>query len=124
MTCTGCGRSVKLNKILRVHKLWPVRTTHHTNPYLSGRDFHKYLNRLDQFQTRVEKMCDFPFQSLTDRRNASILGFTCRLLAGEGRGNLQSFCPEFKSLSDHHIGCMVLIQLVIYVSRTHAIFVI
>ena len=21
---------------------------------------------------------------------------TCRLLAGEGRGNLQSFCPEFK----------------------------
>ena len=41
-------------------------------------------------------MCGFPFQSLTDRRNVSILGFTCRLLAGEGRGNLQSFCPEFK----------------------------
>jgi len=55
-----------------------------------------HLNRLDQFQTRVEKMCGFSFQSLTDRRNASILGFTCRLLAGEGRGNLQSFCPNFK----------------------------
>ena len=40
VTCTGCGRSVKLNKILRVHKLWPIRTTHHTNPYLPGRDFH------------------------------------------------------------------------------------
>ena len=37
----------------------------------------------------------FPFQSLTDRRNASILGFTC-LLAGEDHGNLQSICPEFK----------------------------
>ena len=34
------GRSVKLNKILRVHKLWPLRTTHHLNPYLPGRDFH------------------------------------------------------------------------------------
>ena len=42
-------------------------------------------------------MCGFP--SLTDRRNASILGLTCCLLAGEGRGNLQSFCPKFKSIS-------------------------
>ena len=25
---------------------------------------------------------------LTNRRNASILGLTCRLLAGEGHGNL------------------------------------
>ena len=44
-------------------------------------------------QARVEKMCNFTFKSLTDRRNASILGLTCRLLAGEGRGSLQSFCP-------------------------------
>ena len=33
-----------------------------------------HLNRLDQFQ---EKMCDFKFQSLTDCRNALILGCTC-----------------------------------------------
>ena len=57
-----------------------------------------HLNRLDQFQTWVEKMGGCPFQSLTDCRNASILGFTCRLLAGEGRGNLQSFCPEFSQI--------------------------
>ena len=49
------------------------------------------------FQARVENMCGFTFQSLTDRRNASILGLTCRLLAGEGRGNLQTFCPKFKT---------------------------
>ena len=55
-----------------------------------------HLNRLDQFQARVENMCGFTFQSLTDHRNASILGLTCRLLAGEGRGNLQSFCSKFK----------------------------
>ena len=58
-----------------------------------------HLNRLDHFQARVENMCGSTFPSLTDRRNASILGLTCRLLAGEGRGNLQSFCPKFKSIS-------------------------
>ena len=51
-----------------------------------------HLNCLDQFQARVESMS---FQSLTDNRNASILGLTCRLLAG--RGNLQTFCPKFKT---------------------------
>ena len=33
------------------------------------------------------------------------------------------FVLSLKSLSDYHNGCMVLIRLVIYVSRTHAIFV-
>ena len=55
-----------------------------------------HLNHLDSFQSRIEHMCEFLFPSLTDRRNASILGFTCGLLDGEGRGNLQSFCPTFK----------------------------
>ena len=44
-------------------------------------------------------MCGLAFPSLTTRRNASILGLTCRLLAGEGRGSLQSFCSKFKSTS-------------------------
>jgi len=43
-----------------------------------------HLNCLDQLQARVDKMCGFLFQSLTDCQNASILGFSCRLLAGEG----------------------------------------
>jgi len=55
-----------------------------------------HINRLNSFQSRIENMCDISFPSLTDRRNASILGFTCRLLDGEGRGNLQTFCPTFK----------------------------
>ena len=42
-------------------------------------------------------MCGFTFPSLTIRLNASILCLTCHLLAGEGRGNLQSFCLKFKS---------------------------
>ena len=40
------------------------------------------------------------FSSLIDQRHASILGFTCRLLDGEGRGNLQTFCPTFKTTSN------------------------
>ena len=58
-----------------------------------------HLNRLDSFQARVENMCGFTFLSLTNRHNASILGPTCRLLAGEGHSNLQSFCPKFKFTS-------------------------
>ena len=33
---------------------------------------------------------------LTVHHNASILGLTCSLLAGEGQGSLQSFRPKFK----------------------------
>ena len=56
-----------------------------------------HLKHLDCFQTHVENMCGITFPSLTKHHNASIFGLTCRLLAGEGRGNLQSFCPEFRS---------------------------
>ena len=58
-----------------------------------------HLARLDSFQARVENMCGVSFPSLIVRRRASILGLTCRLLAGEGRGNLLTFCPKFKSSS-------------------------
>jgi len=58
-----------------------------------------HLNCLNSFQARVKNMCGFTFPPLTNCHNASILGLTCHLLAGEGRGNLQSFCPKFKSCS-------------------------
>ena len=44
-------------------------------------------------------MCGVSFPPLIVRRNASVLGLTCRLLAGEGRGNLLTFCLKFKSSS-------------------------
>ena len=56
-----------------------------------------HLNCLDYLQAHVENMCGLTFPSLTACRNASILGLTCRFLAGEGWGSLQSFCPKFKS---------------------------
>ena len=42
-------------------------------------------------------MSDSKFPSLCNRRNAAIMGLVCRLLAGEGRGNLSTFCPYFVS---------------------------
>ena len=56
-----------------------------------------HLHRLDTLQTRVEHMSDSKFTSLCDRRNATIMGLVCRLLSGEGRGNLPTFCPNFVS---------------------------
>ena len=47
-----------------------------------------HVSRFDSLLSRIENMCGFTFPYLTDRHNASILGFTCRLLVGEGRGNL------------------------------------
>ena len=58
-----------------------------------------HLNRLNRSQARVENMCGFTFPHLTNHRNASILGLTCRLLAGEGRSSVQSFCRKFKFTS-------------------------
>ena len=40
-------------------------------------------------------MSSSTFPSLYSRRSAAILGLVCRLLAGEGRGNLSTFCPKF-----------------------------
>ena len=58
-----------------------------------------HLHRLDSLQARVESTCGFTFPPLTTRHNAPILGLTCHLLAGKGRGNLQSFYPKFKTSS-------------------------
>ena len=59
-----------------------------------------HLQCLDNLQTRTEHTCCSTFQSLLHRLNAAITGFVCRLLAGEGRKNLQTFCPTFHGTDD------------------------
>ena len=54
-----------------------------------------HLRRLDDLQSRIERTCSFVFQPRSHRRNAAIMGLICRLLAGEGRGTLQIYCPQF-----------------------------
>ena len=58
------------------------------------------LQRLDNLQTRIEHTCCLTFESLLHRRHTTIIGFVCCLLAGEGLGNLQSFCPMFRGPVD------------------------
>ena len=81
-----------------LYKTWIRPTLEYGSILYSGAAL-SHLNRLERLQARVENMCGLAFPSLTTRRNASILGLTCRLLAGEGRGSLQSFCPKFKFTS-------------------------
>ena len=82
--------------IATLYKSW-IRSVLKYGCVVYSRTALTHLNCLDQFQAHVENMCCFTFQSLTDHRNASILGLTCRLLAGDGCGNLQTFCPKFKT---------------------------
>ena len=54
-----------------------------------------YLKRLDALQCRAASICHSTFPSLESRRCAAVIGLLCRLLDGEGRGDLQSFVPRF-----------------------------
>jgi len=75
-----------------------------------------HVNRLESFQSQIESMFGSTFSSLIDRRHASILGFTCHLLDGEGRGNFQTFCPTSRQHQiDYHTDCTLLTQLSIFV---------
>ena len=53
------------------------------------------MERLDALQCRAAGICHDNFPSLESRRYAAAVGLTSRLLDGEGRGDLQSFCPSF-----------------------------
>ena len=59
-----------------------------------------HLQRLNNLQTQIERTCCLTFPPLLHRRNAAIIGLVCRLLAGEGRGNLHYFCPLFRGTDD------------------------
>jgi len=54
-----------------------------------------HLERLDALQRRAAGICHDTFPSLESHRCAAGIGLTCRLLDGEGRGNLQSLRPHF-----------------------------
>ena len=61
-----------------------------------------HLQRLDHLQTQIQWTCCSTFQSLSHRCNAAIIGLVCRLLDGEGRGNLQDYCPRFCRVDSRH----------------------
>ena len=49
----------------------------------------------DHLQNRIQQTCCSTFQSLSHHRDAAIIGLACHLDNGEGRGNLQDYCPQF-----------------------------
>ena len=62
--------------------------------YLGAADSH--LSKLDRIQRRAERICQYQFTSLSRRRHAALYGFTCKLLDGRGRGELQNYMPELR----------------------------
>ena len=54
-----------------------------------------YLNLLDVLQCWAASVCHSNFPSLECRRHAAAIGLLCRLLDGEGHGDLQSLLPSF-----------------------------
>ena len=62
--------------------------------YMGARQVH--LEKLDRIQRKAQRICGCEFRSLESRRRAVAYGLACKLLDGEGRGQLQDFKPDFK----------------------------
>ena len=63
------------------------------------------LKRLDALQCRAASVCHSTSPSLESRRHAAAIGFLCRLLYGESRGDLQSFLPHFVTTVPRRSSC-------------------
>ena len=73
-----------------INKSWICPTLEYGSILYSGAA-NTYLRHLDDLQSQL---CLFVFQPLSYHQNAAIMGLVCRLLAGEGRGNLWTYCPQ------------------------------
>ena len=77
-----------------IYKSWICPTLEYGSILYSGAAS-THLRCLNDLQSHIERSCSFVFQPFSHHRNAAIMGLVCRLLAGEGRGNLQTYCPQF-----------------------------
>ena len=94
-----CHSLLTSQDLCLMYKSWIRPTLEYGNILYFGAAL-SHLQRLDSLQTRIEHTYCSTFQSLLHRCNAAIFGLVCRLLAGEGRGNLQNFCPLFHGTDD------------------------
>ena len=61
-----------------------------------------HLWHLDELYFWIEQSCSFVFQLLSYHWNTAIMELLCCLLAGEGHGNLQTYCPQFCGNHTYH----------------------
>ena len=57
------------------------------------------IKKLDRVQEAAEKLGGFKVESLESRREASLIGFTFKILDGKGRGQLNDYIPEIVELN-------------------------
>ena len=60
--------------------------------YMGAKKTH--LKKLDMVQRKAERICKRTVAGLGKRRAAAAYGFACKLLDGNGRGELQQFVPQ------------------------------
>ena len=97
-----CCRSLLTSQDLcLIYKSWIRLTLEYGNILYSGAAL-GHLQRLDNWQTRIESTCCSTFPPLLHHRNTVIIHLVCRLLAGEGQGNLHYSCPLFCETDDTH----------------------
>ena len=80
-----CRSLLTSQDLCLMYKSWIRPTLEYGNILYSGAAL-SHLQRLDNLQAQIEHTCCSTFQPLLHRHNAAIIGFVCRLLAGEGGG--------------------------------------
>ena len=77
-----------------IYKSWIRPILEYGNILYSGASA-THLHRLNNLHSQIEQTGSSVFQPLLSHRNAAIVGLVCRILAGKGCGNLQTYCPQF-----------------------------
>ena len=88
-----CRSLLSQQDVCILYKSWIHPILEYGNILYSGAA-NTHLCRLDNLQSRIEWTCSVTFQPLLQRRHAAIMGLVCHLLAGEGRGNLSTYCLQ------------------------------
>ena len=89
-----CRSLLTSQDLCLIYKSWIRPVLEYGNILYTGAAS-SHLQCLDHLQNRIQQTCCSTFQSLSHHRDAAIIGLVCRLLNGEGRGNLQDYCPRF-----------------------------
>ena len=79
--------------VCTLYKSWIRLILEYGNILYSGAA-NTHLCRLNNLRSHIERTFSVTFQPLLQRRHATIMGLVCRLLAGEGRGNLSTYYPQ------------------------------
>ena len=122
-----CHSLLSEQDVCTLYKSWIRPMLEYGKIFYSGAaNIHDHLCRLDNLLSRIEQTCLVTFQPLLQRQHAAIMGLVCCLLAGEGRGNLSTYCLQLYGTpilcrSDQHMTQLNICTLLIPAILKHLI---